>query len=357
MPVPAGDDPDARLDLFLDHVTAPLLNDVQRATFAEYAVGLLSDAERKSMEPLAAQSRPDAPGAAHKAFVYFTAPRAGTTAPFDDTPAAWALWGMTASGKVTGTIIDDTGMLKQGKHSVGVARQYTGSAGKITNCQVVVTMAVFTPQHTVACRRPVVPAPELGRRRRTPEDRSNPRRDSAFAPRARSRLAMLREAHADAVPLGEMLLADADYGRLWPLRQWCREVGMRYAVGIHPTQKVWDAAGTWISAHDRCRVRSLCPCEELSTDFTWRTGANGQNLSARFAFLRVQVTQHGEEPVSEETPSEWLVIEWRDGEDEPRHFYLCDLPEDIDLAEACRDDQRALAHRAVAPGAEGRGRL
>ena len=79
MPVPAGDDPDASLDLFLDHVTATLLNDVQRATFAEYAVGLLSDAERKSMEPLAAQSRPDAPGAAHKAFVYFT-----STARWDD---------------------------------------------------------------------------------------------------------------------------------------------------------------------------------------------------------------------------------------------------------------------------------
>lgn len=327
MPLPAVDDADARLDLFLDHVTAPLLNSVQRATFAEYAVGLLSDAERKSMEPLAAQARPDCPGGAHKAFVYFTG-----TARWDDRAvrrhaAAWALWGVAATGKVLGTILDDTGMLKQGKHSVGVSRQYTGSAGKIANCQVVVTMAAFTAQHTVALDAqlylPQSWTDDDARRKtaRIPEG-------LGFRTKGEIALAMLREAHADAVPLGEMLLADADYGRLWPLRQWCREVGMRYAVGIHPTQKVWDAAGTWISALTAAEYAACVPAKSYRR-ITWRTGANGQNLSARFAFLRVQVTQHGEEPVSEETPSEWLVIEWRDGEDEPRHFYLCDLPEDI----------------------------
>lgn len=56
---------------------------------------------------------------------------------------------MTASEKVVGTILDDTSMHKRGRHSVGVARQHTGSAGKITNCQVVVTMAAFSSQRTV----------------------------------------------------------------------------------------------------------------------------------------------------------------------------------------------------------------
>lgn len=40
-------------------------------------------------------------------------------------------------------------MLEQGSHSVGVARQYTGSAGKITNCRIAVTLAIFTPQHAL----------------------------------------------------------------------------------------------------------------------------------------------------------------------------------------------------------------
>lgn len=73
MPLPAVDEADARLALFLDHMTAPLRNASQRQTFAEYAIGLLNDAERKSLEPLPAQAHPDAAGAALKAFVYLTA--------------------------------------------------------------------------------------------------------------------------------------------------------------------------------------------------------------------------------------------------------------------------------------------
>jgi SRSO17 transposase len=109
MTSPDSPEADARLDVFLDHVTAPLETLTQKQMFAAYASGLLSDAERKSMEPLAAQLRPDAPGAAHKALVYFT----GTAVWSDRTvrrhALAWALWGMTARGPVLGTILDDTG--------------------------------------------------------------------------------------------------------------------------------------------------------------------------------------------------------------------------------------------------------
>lgn len=324
MPQPALDEADARLDGFLDHVTTPLRNKVQRATFAEYAIGLLSDAERKSMEPLAAQARPDEPGAAHKAFVYLTA-----TALWDDRAvrrhaAAWALWGMTATREVAGTIVDDTGMLKQGEHSVGVARQYTGSAGKVTNCQIAVTLAVFTPQHAVPIDAALyLPEnwandPERRRAARVPDD-------VPFRTKGEIALAMLRAAHADGVPLGKVLLADADYGRLWDLRAWCREVGLRYAVGVHSTQAVWDAAGVWTAPMTAAEYAACVPAKSFRR-ITWRTGANGQELSARFAFLRVQVTREGAEPVRGQTPEEWLMIEWRDGESEPRHFTLCDLP-------------------------------
>src|SRR6185503_7178537 len=51
-------------------------------------------------------------------------------------------------------IIDETGFLKKGSHSVGVARQYSGTAGKIENCQLGVFLAYASPRgHTFLDRR------------------------------------------------------------------------------------------------------------------------------------------------------------------------------------------------------------
>ena len=50
--------------------------------------------------------------------------------------AHYGLTEMIKKDAVTHWIIDDTGLLKSGNHSVGVKRQYSGSAGKVTNCQV-----------------------------------------------------------------------------------------------------------------------------------------------------------------------------------------------------------------------------
>jgi SRSO17 transposase len=325
MTSPDSPEADARLDVFLDHVTAPLETLTQKQMFAAYASGLLSDAERKSMEPLAAQLRPDAPGAAHKALVYFT----GTAVWSDRTvrrhALAWALWGMTARGPVLGTILDDTGMLKQGKHSVGVHRQYTGSAGKLANCQIAVTMALYTARHAaladVALYLPQAWTDDPVRRAqaRIPAD-------VIFQTKGEIALAMLKAAHADGVPLGKILLADADYGRLVGLRAWCREVGMDYGVGIHSTQKIWDAEGVWTQPLTVAEVAAMTERKRWRR-LVWKQGSAGQRLSGRFAFLRVQVAAGEAEPTAD-TPVEWLVIEWRDGEAAPGRFYLMSLPED-----------------------------
>jgi len=65
------------------------------------------------------------------------------------TAVRYALAEMTCVASVWAWIIDDTGFLKKGRHSVGVQRQYTGSAGKITNCQVGVSLTLATAQDHV----------------------------------------------------------------------------------------------------------------------------------------------------------------------------------------------------------------
>ena len=119
---------ESRLECFLGHIGEELPRSDLRRKFALYTLGLFSEAERKSIEPLAAQTRPEAPDAARLAMLHFVA-----NAPWDDRAVrralAWALWGATARSPLRGTILDDTGLLKQGRHSVGVQCQYTGSAG------------------------------------------------------------------------------------------------------------------------------------------------------------------------------------------------------------------------------------
>lgn len=315
---------DERLDRFLDYVTEPLRNKVQRATFARYAVGLLSDAERKSMEPLAARSRPDAPGAEHKAFCYFTGQAVWDDRAVRRRATAWALWGATAAGPVRAVVLDDTGMIKQGTHSVGVARQYTGSAGKVTNCQVAVTLCIATDHDIVpvdvALYLPTAWTDHTARR----AEAGLPA-DVVFQTKGDLGLAMLQAAYEDGVPLGEVLLGDADYGRRAALRDWAIDVGLPYAVGVHATQRIWDPRGVWpdpITVADYADVLSTRHYRRL----TWRMDTNGRTLSARFAFVRVAVPRADGIRHTGSAATQWLVIEWRDGEDRPAHFYLSTLP-------------------------------
>jgi SRSO17 transposase len=314
---------DGRLDVFIDVVGQGLRSETQRAAFTRYAVGLLSPLERKSIEPIAARTRPDDADAEHQRLLYFVA-----DAPWSDrvvrrASAAWALHAATTRGPVQTTIIDDTGMLKQGTHSVGVARQYTGSAGKITNCQVAVTLAVATDHDTVpldvALYLPDAWANDPAQRAagKVPDD-------VAFQTKPQLALAMLAAARRDHVPLGEVVLADADYGRCRAFRDGVTALGLAYAVGVQSTQRIWDATGLMTAPMTVAEVASWLQPRQFRR-LTWRDGRDGRPLSARFAFLRVYAA-HGDAEPTRADRTEWLIVEWRDGEDEPVHFYLSTLP-------------------------------
>ena len=107
----------------------------QRGALRRYVTGLLSDSRRKSMEAMWA--RLSDPGT-YQAFQHFI-----THAPWD-AEALWKRLRAVVPERTGVLILDGTSFPKQGTASVGVARQYCGARGKIANCQIAVTVALWT---------------------------------------------------------------------------------------------------------------------------------------------------------------------------------------------------------------------
>src|SRR3954462_14113147 len=112
------------------------------APLRSYTTGLLLPGERKSVEPMAARLDPARVGAAHQSLHHFVAKAAWDDAALLAAVRASALPAMLERGPVRAWLVDDTGLPKKGRLSVGVARQYCGQLGKRENCQVAVTLAV-----------------------------------------------------------------------------------------------------------------------------------------------------------------------------------------------------------------------
>jgi SRSO17 transposase len=108
----------------------------------DYCVGLMLPCERKSVEPMAAVTAPERTAAQHQSLLHFV----GNAGWSDERVLAkvreMVLPEVERHGPIEAWIIDDTGFPKQGRHSVGVARQYCGQLGKQDNCQVAVSLSV-----------------------------------------------------------------------------------------------------------------------------------------------------------------------------------------------------------------------
>src|SRR5215831_12233747 len=135
-----------RLGSYFSEIGDALNNKTRRASFAMYAMGLLGGAERKSAEPIAATASADPATCEpiHHRLLRFLRDSPWSDRDVRGVAARHAIAAMTEQEPIRTWILDDTGFLKQGTHSVGVQRQYTGSAGKIANCQVGVSLTVAT---------------------------------------------------------------------------------------------------------------------------------------------------------------------------------------------------------------------
>ena len=291
-----------------------------------YALGLLGDGERKSAEPIAARACGDPVqcDAYHQRLLHFIADSVWSDHDVRRAATRYAIAAMVEREPITSWLVDDTGFLKQGKHSVGVQRQYTGTAGKVTNCQIGVSLSVATrTEHLGLDFELYLPRPWVEDVARRTEAKIPA--EIVFKTKPELALDMMSRAVAEGVPPG-VVLADSAYGDSSAFRLGLRQLGLDYAVGIHGTTKVWRVdkllrrAGPALSARDL----ALAIGRKGFRRCTWREGTK-EPLWSRFALRRV-VPAHddGTDPAHREDV--WLLMEWPDGEKAPTKYFLATLP-------------------------------
>lgn len=311
----------------------------------DYCTGLMLRGERKSVEPIAAVTAPARVGAQHQSLLHFVGEGRWSDECVLAKVRELVLPELERHGPIEAWIIDDTGLPKKGRHSVGVARQYCGQLGKEDNCQVAVSLSIAN-QHAslpVAYQLylPQEWAQDSARRRKAgvPED-------VVFKTKHEIALEQLRWACAAGLPRGVPLL-DAGYGNNSDLRADITALGLPYVAGILSNTTVW-ASGTGPLPPKRWSGRGRPPkrlrrdakhwpvsVKELALSLprrAWRTiewrEGSAEVLSSRFARVRVRAARHDEKR-HQPRPEEWLLIEWPKGESEPTKYWLSTLPEDI----------------------------
>jgi SRSO17 transposase len=322
------------VDFFHVTIGQHLKRPEQRASFATYAFGIIGEGERKSVEPIAARAfcEPREVQRCHDRLLHFVG-----TAPWSDrdvrlAAARYAVDAMRAQDPVTVSIVDDTGFIKQGKHSVGVQRQYTGSAGKVTNCQIGVSLCVSNRREQVAVDfelylpKSWIEDAALRKQAHIPDDRG-------FKTKPELALDMIKRAKADDL-IGDVVLADAGYGDLSSFRAGLRELDLDFAVAIRGPTRLWllgptdDHGGVYSALNLGLKLGA-----KAFRRMTWRTGTKGK-MSSRFCFRRVKPVLGEGEPEDKEPL--WLVMEWLEGETEPTKFVLTTLPRRMNKIEIIR---------------------
>src|SRR5271165_2839440 len=216
------------LSAFLDAVVGTLGNSRRRRWCETYVRGVLLDGQRKSIEPMAArlqaieQSQEDYEQALQQ-FI--------NQSPWDEQAVLDGLqiWIGRQFGTDGYLILDDTGFPKQGVQSVGVARQYTGTLGKVASCQVAVTLQLATGQAVVGLDAQLY-LPQSWTEDRQRLAKAGVPDTIGYQPKWQLALAMLRRAQANG--LGGIVLADSLFGTVTEFRQQLAADGRTYCVGI-----------------------------------------------------------------------------------------------------------------------------
>ena len=330
---------------FLDDVVGTLGNERRRRWCETYVRGVLLDGGRKSIEPMAARLRKIESGAEdyEQALQQFI-----NQSPWDEQAVLDGLqrWIGDKFGTQGYLILDDTGFPKQGKSSVGVARQYTGTLGKVASCQVAVTLQMASPREVVGLDAELY-LPQS--RAEDPERlaKSGVPESVGYQPKWQLALTMLRRAQANG--LSGIVLADSLFGTVTEFRRALDAENLSYCVGIDSTLKViaadadlgpvpkYSGRGQPPKLPRKVRRGAKSPSVrewaiERVDDFrkvTWREGTKGK-MQSRFAAWRVRPAHRlsaGKEPLA---PC-WLLVEWPADAEYPAKYFFSNLSEKTSL--------------------------
>jgi SRSO17 transposase len=340
-----AEDSESRFAGFVEGIVSVIGHADRARPLWDYCVGLMMPCGRKSVEPMAAVTAPERVAAQHQSLLHFV-----NQAPWSDEKVLAKVREMVVPalerhGPIEAWIIDDTGLPKKGRHSVGVGRQYCGQLGKQDNCQVAVSLSIANHHASLpVAYRLYLPedwVPDGERRRK-----AGVPKEISFKTKPEIALEQLRWACEAGIARGVVLM-DAGYGCNTNLRTGISALALHYVAGILSQTSVW-VSGTrplppkkWSGRgrrpklvrrddkHQPVSVKELAlglPKRAWRT-IKWREGT-AEWLSSRFARVRVRAAHH-DYKLTDSRPEEWLLIEWPKGEKEPTKYWLSTLPKDI----------------------------
>ena len=345
------DDSGARADRFAAYLAdlASVLGDARRhGPLTSYCTGLLLPADRKSVEPMAAMTAPERTAAQHQSLLHFVGQCDWSDNAMMSRIRAHVVPRIEAHGAITAWIIDDTAFPKEGKHSVGVARQYCGQLGKQDNCQVAVSLSIANDHASLPVAYRIY-LPDSWANDAARREKAGVPADVTFKTKPQIALDQIKWACAAGLPRG-VVLVDAGYGVEAKFRSGITTLGLRYVAGVKSTTTVW-APGTSAlpppayPGRGRRTVRPVhddankpISVEQLALSLpksawrkiSWREGTN-ERLSGCFARVRVRPA-YDRDAATETIAEEWLLIEWPDDEKAPTKFWLSTLDKTVTFA-------------------------
>jgi SRSO17 transposase len=325
---------------------------IVRRYWAEvYLHGLLLDGERKSIQPLAERVNvPGWYGDTMQALQQFV-----NQSQWDEQAVLHTYRRLLAASLADPAgviVIDDTGFAKKGRHSVGVARQYSGTLGKTDNCQVAVSLHYVAPlgDYPLALRL-FLPEPWTSQPQRM-QAVHVPAEAQVHTTKGQIALKLLDQVRGEGLP-HQAVVADAGYGLSVEFRHALEDRDEHYVVGVAGKEAVFDAPPAWAVGSDTQRGRpptrryvapetpASLTIKQLAqrlarTPLSWRHGTKGP-LHAEFAWVRVWPAhrwQHGraaDDVPAVEAEARWLLVEWRS--DGSIRYALSNLPATATMAD------------------------